>query len=150
MLTMVCTPYISEGTVYLLYINGRWPGLMGIKEEMATYTKRSFFSLLSLNQDCIVVPSCAFSCHTHQDAQTLMEWMSVCLVTIVSWVVTLCPNLEFHHFRESCSSIKDNPKECSFRSNASFFLIMTWKWLNLSYLFSDVRGSLETSLGALG
>lgn len=64
--------------------------------------------------------------------------MSVCLVTIVSWIVTLCPNLEFWYFRGSLQHriVKDNPKECSFRTKASFFLTMTWKLLNLSCLFN--------------
>lgn len=54
-LQSVCSS-ITEGTVHLEYVNGRWPGLMEIREEMAIYTN----SPVSLNQDS--TPLCALLC----------------------------------------------------------------------------------------
>lgn len=80
--------------------------------------------------------------------------MSVYVVTVVSQRVTLCPNLEFWYFRgsfrRSCNIVKDNPKERSFRTKASVFLTMTWKLLNLSYLFSWSERLIWTHWDAVG
>lgn len=80
--------------------------------------------------------------HTRQGAWRLLPWMWGYLVTVVPGTVILCPNLEFWYFRGSSNILRDNPKEYSFRTKASFWQWHENYWICHVFLV-EARGSFE-------